>query len=146
MKAIATLIVLAADKELRLLRNEGGGKGLDEVVHRRAEGYPDSDVEFADSPTRGHAGRAHFGHDEHNAEQVEERARFAAHIIEEMSREWAGGTYDRIVLAAAPRLLGVLRDLLPTEMKAHVMAELHKDLVKIPIIDLPDHLASVLVV
>ena len=146
MKPIVTLIVLAAEKELRLLRHAGTGKGLDEVVHRHAGGYPDTDVEYTGGPGRSHAAGAQFGHGDSHAEQDEERLRFAAHIVEEMSREWAGGTYDRILLAAGPRLLGVLRDRLPAALRPQVMAELDKDLVKVPIIDLPGHLDDVLAV
>ena len=51
-----------------------------------------------------------------------------------------------IVLAASPRLLGHLRDHMPAALKAHVVAELDKDLVKIPLADLPDHLGAVLAV
>lgn len=146
MKPIVTLIVIAAEKELRLLRHAGTGKGLTEVVHRHAEGYPDTDVEYTGGQGRSHVAGVHFGHGDSHAEQDEERLRFAAHVLEETAREWAGGTYDRILLAAGPRLLGVLRDRMPAPLKAQVMAELDKDLVKVPVIDLPDHLGGVLAV
>jgi protein required for attachment to host cells len=35
---------------------------------------------------------------------------------------------------------------MPAALKAHVVAELDKDLVKIPLADLPDHLGAVLAV
>ena len=146
MKPITTLVVLAAEKELRLLRHAGTGKGLDEVVHRHASGYPDQDVEYTDRAPRSHGGAARFGHGERGDEEDAEMARFAVHVLDETAREWAGGTYARIVLAASPRLLGHLRDRMPAALKPHVVAELDKDLVKIPLADLPDHLGAVLAV
>lgn len=146
MKPIATLVVLAAAQEMRLLRHGGPGRALEEVVHRHASGYPGSDVEFADRAPRSHGGSARFGHGEKRDEEDAEMALFAAHVLDETAREWAGGTYARIVLAAGPRLLGHLRDHMPADLKAHVIADLDKDLVKVPVADLPAHLGAVMAV
>lgn len=146
MKPVTTLVVLAAAKEMRLLRHAGTGKGLEEVVHRRASGYPGSDVEFADRAPRSHGGAARFGHGERRDEEDAEMALFAAHVLDEVAREWAGGGYARILLAASPRLLGHLRDHMPDDLRANVMADIDKDLVKVPLIDLPAHLGPVLAV
>jgi protein required for attachment to host cells len=67
-------------------------------------------------------------------------------VLDEVAREWAGGGYGRIVLAASPRLLGHLRDRMPADLRAHVLADLDKDLVKVPLNDLPAHLEPVLAV
>ncbi len=144
MKPVVTLVVLAAEQELRLLRVTGAAGPLEEVVHRRARGYPDSEVSFTDRAPRSHGGQAHFGHGERSDAEDAELARFAAHVIEETSREWAGGGYGRIALAASPRLLGHLRDHMPAVLKAHVAADMPKDLVKTPLADLPAALVPLL--
>ena len=52
--------------------------------------------------------------------------------------------FDKLVLVAAPKTLGDLRDLLPDPVKAKVVAEIDKDLTKVPLHELPKHLDSVL--
>jgi protein required for attachment to host cells len=59
-----------------------------------------------------------------------------------LAAEWAKGGYDRIVLVAGPKMLGEIRQDLPRALHAHIAAELHKDLVKIPLHDLPGHFAG----
>jgi len=52
--------------------------------------------------------------------------------------------FDRLIIAAAPKVLGDLRQLLSTNVANKVSAELDKDLTHIPITDLPEHLQDVL--
>lgn len=65
------------------------------------------------------------------------------HIVDALAAEWASAKHDRIVIAAGPKLLGEVRAHLPKALQAHVAAELHKDLAKIPLHDLPSHFARV---
>lgn len=51
---------------------------------------------------------------------------------------------DCLVIAAAPRMLGDLRRLLPDAVQAKVTAELSSNLTNIPLQELPRHLQSVL--
>ena len=53
-------------------------------------------------------------------------------------------SFDRLIIAAAPKVLGDLRQLLSTNVKNKVSAELDKDLTHIPLIELPEHLQDVL--
>ena len=64
-------------------------------------------------------------------------------IMDALAAEWASAKHDRIVIAAGPKLLGEVRAHLPKALQAHVAAELHKDLAKIPLHDLPPHFARV---
>ena len=64
-------------------------------------------------------------------------------IMDALAAEWASAKHDRIVIAAGPKLLGEVRAHLPKALQAHVAAELHKDLAKIPLHDLPPHFAQV---
>lgn len=142
MKPVTTLILVAAEHELRLVSATAGG--MTELVHRRAAGYPDGEVEFAGGPERSHGGGVSFGHEPRHTAQEIERDRFAAHAVDELGREWASGTYDRIILVAGPKLLGTLRDLVPEALRPHVTSEVHKDLAKLPLAALADHLDPVL--
>lgn len=53
-------------------------------------------------------------------------------------------SFDRLIIAAAPKVLGDLRHLLPDPVREKVSAELHKDLTNTPEQDLPRHFQTVL--
>jgi protein required for attachment to host cells len=69
---------------------------------------------------------------------------FARELVERLEEALHGGRFQHLVLVAAPKTLGDLRELLPAPVKAKVVAELDKDLTHVPVRDLPRHLASVL--
>lgn len=69
--------------------------------------------------------------------------RYTHDIVDALAAEWATAKHDRIVIAAGPKLLGDLRAHLPKALHAHVAAELHKDLAKIPLHDLPPHFTQI---
>ncbi len=69
---------------------------------------------------------------------------FARELAERLEEAAQGGRFDRLILVAAPKTLGDLRELLPGAVKAKVVAEIDKDLTHVPARDLPKHLAEVL--
>jgi protein required for attachment to host cells len=69
---------------------------------------------------------------------------FARELVERLEDALHGARFQHLVLVAAPKTLGDLRELLPPPVKAKVVAELDKDLTHVPVRDLPRHLASVL--
>ena len=100
--------------------------GLAEIPHTRAELTA--------------AGVAHVTG--HSPKEGAERAHLAKHVAKVLDAEWGRGSYDRIVLAAGPKMLGEIRHDLPKALHAHIAAELHKDLVEVPLHDLPSHFAG----
>lgn len=78
-----------------------------------------------------------------DAKVEQERARLAHHAVEALQKVWAKGTHDRIILAAGPKTLGHLRHAMPKALQAHVVAELHKDLMKTQVHDLSSHFKEV---
>lgn len=148
MHAIRTLILLAADRDLRLIVASGPGKGLTELRAVTAADFPDVDVEFHEGRGRGRAGGGGGSHgygDDHSEAELE-RGRFAEKIAAVALGEWKAGGYDRIALVAGPKMLGALRDALPDSLNAKVAVELDRDLVKVALHDLPDHLGKVMAV
>jgi protein required for attachment to host cells len=69
---------------------------------------------------------------------------FARDLAERLEEAAHAHRFDKLVLVAAPKTLGDLRDLLPDAVKAKVVAEIDKDLTKVPLHELPKHLDSVL--
>ena len=69
---------------------------------------------------------------------------FARELAERLEEAAHGHRFDRLVLVAAPKTLGDLRELLPDPVKTKVVAEIDKDLTGVPLRDLPKHLEAVL--
>jgi protein required for attachment to host cells len=56
---------------------------------------------------------------------------FARRVVEELERAAAGRRFDALVVAAAPKFLGRLRQQLPPQVAARVVRELDKDLLQL---------------
>jgi len=64
---------------------------------------------------------------------------FARTVADRVAHAFDAHAFDKLVIAAAPKTLGDLRTALPARVRAVVSAEIAKDLVKIPAIELADH-------
>ena len=144
MHTAFTLVLLAADHDIRLLRNEGVGKGLIEIVHLGRADLPDVDFEFADQPVRtaGHGQTTHSAAPR-QTEHEKERARMAKHAISRLRTEGSQGGYSRVIISAPDKMLHLLRKGLPKEILPHLTADLDKDIVKVALKDLSAHFADV---
>ena len=141
MKAPQTLFLLAADRDFRLLL--GRKSDLAELAHRKADDFADVHNPFGSEPGRSHSAQVSFGNQERGVAEAEDRRRLARHAIAALEAEWARGRAQRVVLVAGPKMLGDLRDALPKALAEHVVAELHKDLVKVPVHELAAHFDEV---
>lgn len=121
MKPVITLYLIVNDHDYRLLHTHG--EGLAELGHSRAELH-DTHVQRVPG---------------HPPKDGGERIAMAKHAAKALTAEWARGSYDRIVLAAGPKMLGEIRHDLPKALQSHVAAEIHKDLVKIPLHEMMSH-------
>lgn len=137
MKTPHSLIVLSSDRAFRLLRT--GDAGLTEVSGGEVDDFADVNRPFLSEIGRSRKGAITFDNTDRGAHQAEDRDRFQRHVAAALAAEWAKGSYDRIVLSAGPKTLGALRDALPKALLPHVAAEMHKDLMKTPLHDLPEH-------
>lgn len=144
MKPVNTLVLVADDQIARLLVNEGVGKGLRQIAQHSADSLDRARFEYSDTPGRERAapGMARHGLDPRTSEERQARNAFADMVTDALRKAWQTGSHDRIVIAAAPRMLGDLRDRLGG-LAPHVVATLDKNLVKVPISDLPQHFADV---
>jgi protein required for attachment to host cells len=64
------------------------------------------------------------------------RADFAGELAAMLGKEADKGAFDRLVLVAPARMLGLLQDRLPPSAKAKVTGTLARDLTKTPVHDL----------
>ncbi len=116
MKPVKTLVVLADDRQARVLVNSGVGKGLAEIAEYDAGTLSGADIAYSDTPGRSQSapGGAHHAMEPSSSEERQNRERFARDLIAELEKTWTRGGYDRIVMAAPPKMLGVLREQLTT--------------------------------
>lgn len=100
---------------------------------------------FSDSgKTAGRAGDHGFGFDDHRAAHIDQMdAEFARAVIAEIERAIRTPGSQRLVLCASPRMLGTLRELgAALARDGLVIDELPRDLVKLTMPEVRDHLAS----
>ncbi len=144
MKSIRTYILVADGARAHLLLSEGRGKPLTEV--------PDSDIRIdlkadhelsAERPGRVHESANVSRHAiERDDLHRREKERFAQSLAESLDKRLANREYDRLVIAAAPETLGVIRSALSDKVRAVVLSEVAKDLTKIPNPQIRDHLGE----
>jgi protein required for attachment to host cells len=142
MKAERTLILIMDDAQARFLVNDGPGTGLRALSSLSLDQFADTLTGYDDRPGRqsgGPGGAARHGFDPEETLEDLNRARFASHVVTALDGEWAKAKADRLIVAAAPKMLGVLRKELRGAPAKALAADLAKDLMKIPPHDLPSH-------
>jgi protein required for attachment to host cells len=71
----------------------------------------------------------------------EKFARDVVRLLDEKSKSRA---FDRLIIVAPPQFLGDLRAVMPRQLQTAIAAEVAKDLSKLPLHELQDHLREVL--
>lgn len=137
MKPIQTLYLLAGEDGFRLLHSSA--KGLTELSDAKAADFPDVAHEFSSERRRSHTADVQFSGDGSKSDTEIERPRLARHAVQALAAAWEKGGHDRMVISAGPKMLGAVREALPKHLADHVGAELHKDLMKVAVHDLPAH-------
>jgi protein required for attachment to host cells len=145
--------IVVADEYQALFYETGGGAqpaglgedGRDDAGARRADSacrlalkitnpQAGSDYEPASDRTggelRGSTAQPHGAERESGAPHRDEEA-FAQRIADEIERARHAGTFERLVLAAGPRMLGLIRVALSDASRSAVAAEVAKDLVRL---------------
>jgi protein required for attachment to host cells len=144
MKPIRTYILIADGARAHILLSEGRGKPLTEVLgsEQRLDLKPDHEIS-AERPGRVHESANMERHAiERDDLHRREKERFAQSLAAGLDRRLADGEYDRLVVAAAPETLGVIRSALSEKVRAVIMAEIAKDLTKLPNTEVKAHLSD----
>jgi protein required for attachment to host cells len=144
MKPIRTYILIADGARARLLLSEGRGKALTEVPGSdiRTDLKPDQELS-SDRPGRVHESANVSRHAiEREDLHRKEKERFAQSLAESLEKRFANREYERLVIAAAPETLGIIRSALSDKVRAVIMAEVAKDLTKIPNPQIRPHLGE----
>lgn len=130
MKPKKTLVVLANDGQARVLESEAPGKGL--VENEKLALVADPDDARRDRRGRSNAapGMARHAFDPPRSEAEHDEIEFAKLVVDAVEARFADGGFDRLVLVAAPKTLGMLRDHLPKGLGDALVADVPKDFLK----------------
>ena len=144
MKATRTWIVVADGAMARLFENTGPGKGMAPVTDGEMHGSHAATREIgSERPGRVHdrmgPGRhAMAPRADWHAQQKQDFLKAVAARLDAA----AGTAFDRLVLVAPAKALGELRKALGREAAARVEGEIPKDLTKVAVRELPEHLGD----
>ena len=144
-KKVTTWIVLADGAHARIFTNTGPGTGLIEIKDWESQQArkPTRDL-GTDRPGRGHESATYGRHalapreDWHEGE----KANFAHDVASYLNRQGSAGAFDQLILAAPPRTLGELRKSIDPATVDRLKSEINKDLTKIPLAELGDHIGD----
>jgi protein required for attachment to host cells len=149
MKKTVTWILIADGTQARVVENTGPGKGLATVkgLDWSIPPLQTQDIN-SDRPGRSFSsvgpGRSAMEPKTDAAQHREaEFVRTVAQAIDTKARE---GAYDRLIIAAAPIALGNLRKVMSDHVRKTILAELDKDLTKVPTPQLDKHLDGIIAV
>jgi len=143
MKTRRTWILIADGASARILENTGPGDGLKELTGKSWHARKKDAYKSAQGMTNDSVGNSMHRMAPHSAINKEESA-FAEDIAARLSDAYATGEFDNLVLTAAPEMLGLLRAHMDKKLQSSIIAELPKDLVKIPEDDIKKHFVDVL--
>lgn len=145
MKATRTWILIADGARARIL--EGTGKG------REFHPLPSFDLSNETPPSRelgsdrpgrvveSHGAARHAVEPRHDLHRSLETL-FAHQLADILDRRLSDGSFDRLVVVAPPAMLGDLRKSLSGPLREKVVAEIAKDLTKVPNHEIMRHLEA----
>lgn len=142
-RKVCTWVLVADGAKAKIYENGGPGEGLTEIYSRGQAADHTRDIVSDRQGRHEQHGAAHHAMDPHTDPQRHREHEFARSICTHLDEKAAAASFDRIVVAAAPRTLGDIRDMLGKQVRDRVHAELDKDLVHLPVGDLVRHLSDV---
>jgi protein required for attachment to host cells len=148
-KPITTWILVARRSNAVIFSSQGPGVPLavvNEIDNPRGR-LKNRDID-ADRPGRTFDRRGFGRHAVSTEESPTERVEheFAVRLAEQVDHDRALNAFDRLVLVAPPKLLGMLRSELPHPTRHLVVGELAKDLVEATPTEVREQLANVALV
>jgi protein required for attachment to host cells len=143
MKPVVDWILLANSRKARVVMRRGAGRGLEAL--KEMTWTADPPLTHVDRSGTKHSIAGH-GSDTPESSDLDRLAesKFAARLAEQLEKYHALAKFDRLIIAAAPHMLGELRKHLKGPVRKTILAELDKNLTSVPIAELAAHLEDVL--
>ena len=143
MKPTITWILLAGGSHAQIMQNDGPGRGVSAVDGALWDQHLAKNQDInADRPGRSFD---RMGEQRHGMEPTSDPKRlqesaFLNKVCGYLGEAEQAGRFDRLVLVAEPRALGMLRKQLGNGPKGKIYAEFDKDLTRVPPKELPERL------
>ncbi len=147
MKHKTTWILLADGSRARLLVNAGPKKGYESVLGADLVGENLANSEInSDRPGRSfdRVGMGRHAMEPPSDPHREEKRKLAHRVADLLEAERQKGSFDHLIIIAAPQMLGDLRQSLPDTVKSMIVEEIAKDLSKLSLHELKDTLPKVI--
>lgn len=146
MKATVTWILIADGTTAKVFEHTGPGRGLRAVDDLMFEQTPMKASEImADRPGRAFASMGPGRSAIESSDPVAVRERqFVEGVAEALEQKRQLHAFDRLIVVAAPTALGDLRPAFGKALRDTIVAELPKDLTKLPTAQLSQHFADLL--
>ena len=143
-REIRTWVVVADGARARIYENLGPGQGLKEILQEQSETNPTRDI-VSDRQGRHKdaQGTGHHAMDPRTDPHAHAEREFARQLCGTLEHGAGEGSFDRIVLAAAPRTLGHLREMMTQGVRERVHSEIDKDYTRLSLHDLSERLSDV---
>jgi protein required for attachment to host cells len=139
---MVTTWILAADRAKARLFAFHGQDGFVEEVEDfvNPEGRGDDSLRDRLPRTQDRLGAGRHAIEPHTTPKQKAEGRFARELVAALERGRTRGSYRDLVLIAPPRFLGALNSALGEKVRAHVVAELPKDLTNMGLQQILAHL------
>lgn len=147
MKAVTTWILVANGAQARIFCHDGSARPLRIITEiSDADAVSRTDKTDTDRPGRSFdsAGAGRHAMEPSSDAQALAKSAFAKQLCDHLASDFSKGKFERLVIVAAPAMLGNIRAALPKNVTAY--GELAKDLTHIPPADIASHLSDILAV
>lgn len=142
---LSTWILVADRAHARLFSPTIDGGGLTELEDFINPEGRKPEVGYAnDRPPRSFESMGPSSHviQPHTTAEEKVSARFAHELNDVLERGRVEHRFERLILVAPPRFLGVLHNALGKQVSSCVVAQVDKDIVTLPATEIREHLAS----
>jgi protein required for attachment to host cells len=149
MKAKVTWVLVADGTHAKVFENAGPGAGLTAVRDMMFEEAP-LRAQDINSDREGRSfssvGQGRSGYEPPNDPVDVRESRFIKAMAQRLEEKFREGAFQRLVIAAAPAALGDIRPELGKALQEAIVAELPKDLTRVPTDKLEQHFEGVFAV
>ena len=144
-----TWILIADGSRARLFEHQRSRQSFELVFEDDRPELRDRELmRDSDRPGRIHesVGQVRHGMQPHTPADQRIREHFARELVDRLAQGANEHQFGQLLLVAPPTMLGALRSHLGEALRERVIAEIDKDLTKIPAHELPEHLQEWLIV
>lgn len=145
MKPVKTWIILANAETGRFFVNSGRGKGLEAAGQEEMHADPPRFYSDRAGAVHSRVGPGVSAVEQSDPKDLAE-TEFADAVCDYLQRCFEDDAFEKLIVIAGPRMLGKLRKAMPDGLAKTVVAEMDKDLTRVPIKDLPHQLRDVIAV